>query len=210
MRKSPIVFGLALCCAVPSLVAADEPIARVPAITDPAGDPIVKEMLDAIQARGAKPINLNLVMFNAPALAKASSAAAFAIRFDLKTPRPYRELAIMRAAQNWEGSYEINQHNAMAKACGFSQAQLDGLANWRNGTLFDAKQRALLAYVDQLTTRPGKVDDATFAEFAKHFPMNEIVELTLTATTYMGTAAFTNAIELKIETDGRQTTIGKC
>jgi alkylhydroperoxidase family enzyme len=182
----------------------------VPAVTEASPDPAVKEMFAAARARGGEPINLQLVMAQAPALAKAHQAVAYAIRFDLKTPRPYRELTILRTVQNWDGAYEFNQHRPMALACGFTAAQIDGVAHWREGKLFDAKQRALLAYVDQITKRPGRVDDATYAALAKHFDANEIVELTLTATSYMGTAAFSNAIQLKTETDGRQAVIGKC
>jgi 4-carboxymuconolactone decarboxylase len=190
--------------------AADGPIARVPAVTEASQDPYVKEMFAAVHARGGEPINLQLVMALAPTLAKAHQEVAYAIRFDLETPREYRELTILRTVQNWEGAYEFNQHTPMARACGYSQAQIDGLAHWREGKLFDETQRAVLAYVDELTTRPGRVDEATYAALAAHFKPNEIVELTLTAGSYMGTAAFTNAIQLKTETDGRQAPIGKC
>lgn len=211
MRKILLICAVALACgpALP-IEAADGPIARVPAVTEPASDPAVQAMFDSDRAHGSAPINLQLVMALAPGLATADHAVAHAIRFDLKTPRPYRELTILRTVQNWEGAYEFNQHHAMALACGFTQAQIDGLAHWRDGGLFDDTQRAVLAYVDQLTTRPGRVDDATFAALASHFTPNEIVELTLTAGNYMGTAAFSNAMQIKIETDGRQAEIGKC
>jgi alkylhydroperoxidase family enzyme len=211
MRQSLLaVIALGGLFAAMASGAADGPIARVPVPTDPTTDPAVKEMFDAVKARGAQPINLQFIMAMAPPLAKANQSVAYAIRFDLKVPRPYRELTILRTVQNWEGNYEFNQHRLMALSCGFSQAQIDGLAHWRDGNLFDAKQRAVLAFVDQLTTRPGRVDDATFAELSKHFNPNEIVELTLTSGNYMGTAAFTNAMQLKIETDGRQAAMGKC
>lgn len=212
MRMLKPLAGAALALAVVlPVAAADAPVARVPAVGPDSDDPYVKQMFAEAAARGQKPINLQLVMALAPTIGKAHREAAYAIRFDMKTPRPYRELTILRTVQNWDGAYEFNQHRAMARACGFTEAQIDGLANWReSGGLFDEKQRAVLAYVDELTTRPGKVDDATFAALAKFFPPNEIVELSLTAGTYMGTAAFSNAIELRVETDGRQAEIGKC
>ena len=192
------------------IAAADAPIARVPPVTEQSADPAVKEMFETARARGLKPINLQLVMALAPALSKPQRDEAYAIRFSLKVPRPYRELTILRTVQNWDGHYEFNQHHAMALACGFSEAQIGGLEKWRTNKLFDAKQRAVLAYIDQFTKRPGRVSDRTYAELAKYFPPNEIVELSLTAARYMGTAAFTNAIKLQPETDGRQAEIGKC
>jgi alkylhydroperoxidase family enzyme len=211
MRKL-LVAGSALAAALfaQPIAAADAPIARVPAVTEQSADPAVKEMFETARARGLKPINLQLVMALAPALSKPQRDEAYAIRFSLQVPRPYRELTILRTVQNWEGHYEFNQHHAMALACGFSEAQIGGLAHWRTNKLFDAKQRTLLAYVDEFTKRPGRVSDATYAAFAKNFLPNEVVELSLTAARYMGTAAFTNAIQLQTETDGRQAEIGKC
>ena len=211
MRKFLLIgCTLLVCLFAPPLAAADGPIARVPAVTEANSVPFVKSLFAAARARGTEPINLQLIMALAPKLAKAHQAVAYTIRFDLNTPRPYRELTILRTVQNWDGTYEFNQHRPMALACGFTQAQIEGLAHWRDGSLFDEKQRALLAYVDQLTIRPGRVDDATFSELAKYFNSNEIVELSLTASNYMGTAAFSNAMQLKGETDGRQAEIGKC
>src|SRR5712691_3238090 len=80
--------------------------------------------------------------------------------------------------------------------------------NWRASTLFNDRQRALLAYVDQAAR--GDVDDATFAAFEKFFDTQEIVEITITVDTYVGTALFTRALRIKIEDDGRLTAIGKC
>ena len=211
MRKSCLPAALlGLLVAATSVAAADTPIARIPVPTDPATDPALQQMVDAARARGGQPINLQFLTAMAPPLAKASQAYAYAIRFDLKVPRPYRELAILRTVQNWQGDYEFRQHRPMAQACGFTQPQIDGIATWRESKLFDDKQRALLAFVDQLTTKPGRVDDATFAELRKHFSPNEIVELAMTSTNYMATAAFTNSMQLQTETDGRLTVLGAC
>jgi alkylhydroperoxidase family enzyme len=211
MRRSMMaIAGLASVLCAMNVVAADAPIARIPVPTDPATNAAVKETVDAAKARGGQPINLQYLMLLAPPLAKASQEAAYAIRFDLKVPRPYRELTILRTVQNWHGDYEFRQHQPMALSCGYTQAQIDGLRNWQNGSLFDPKQRAVLAYVDEVTKQPGSVDNATFTELQKYFNPNEIVELTMTATTYMGTSAFTNAMELQTETDGRLTVLGKC
>src|SRR5947208_13660068 len=86
---------------------------------------------------------------------------AYAIRFDTKTPRPLVELAILRTAQLWEGDYEMNQHRPMMRACGYTQQQIEAVGNLRASTLFNDRQRALLAYV--VRAARGGVDDATFA-----------------------------------------------
>jgi alkylhydroperoxidase family enzyme len=211
MRKSGLVCGLAvgLLLALP-VQSADAPIARVPSVGENPSDPILQAMFKDVHDRGGQIINLQLVMGNAPALARAHQQMAYAIRFDAVTPRRLRELAITRAVQLMDGAYELSQHRAMMLACGYDQAQLAALKNWRKSTLFDERERAELAYIDQLVKRRGHVDDATYNGFAKFFNPQEIVEITMTVGSYVGTALLTNAVHLKIETDGRQAAIGKC
>ena len=189
--------------------AADGPIARVPAVQEStATDPDVKAMFESARKRGGQIINLSLIRSNAPKLAKPGSALAYAIRTETKTPRSLIELAIFRTAQLWEGDYEINQHTPMMRSCGYTPAHIEAVSNWRGSKLFDPRQRALLAYVEQAAK--GDVDDAVFAEFAKHFDTQEIVEVTITVDNYVGTALFTRALKIKIEDDGRLTSMGKC
>jgi alkylhydroperoxidase family enzyme len=208
MKSSRIVLGvlLGLIAAVP--LRAEGPIARVPAVSADSPDPEVRAMFENARNRGGQIINLSLIRSNAPKLAKAGSALAYAIRYETKTPRSLIELAIFRTAQLWEGDYEINQHTPMMKACGYTPAHIDAVANWRGTNLFNPRQRALLAYVEQAAK--GDVDDAVFAEFARHFDTQEIVEVTITVNNYVGTALFTRALKIKIEDDGRLTSIGKC
>jgi alkylhydroperoxidase family enzyme len=189
-------------------VRAEEPIARVPAVRADSTDPDVKAMFDSARNRGGQVINLALIRGNAPKISRAASAVAYAIRFEAKTPRPLLELAILRTAQLWAGDYEINQHRPMMRLCGYTPQQIEAVGNWRASTLFDDRQRALLAYVDQAAR--GDVDDATFAAFEKFFDTQEIVEITMTVDTYVGTALFTRALRIKTEEDGRLTAIGKC
>ena len=209
MRTS-ILFALltGLLCAVP-LHAAEGPIARLPAVQDPPADPDAKAMFDNARSRGSAILNLSLIRAHAPKLARPSQAVAYAIRFNTVLPRSLIELAIMRTAQIMNADYEINQHRPMMVGCGYTPGQLASLASWRSGSLFDEKQRAVLAYVEQAVPS-GNVDDATFAELVRLFTPQEIVELTMTIGNYVGTAIFVKALKIKPEDDGRLTVQGKC
>ena len=127
---------------------------------------------------------------------------AQAIRYKSIVPRALRELTILRTAQLMGGNYEVHQHLPAARACGYSQAQLDALAEWQSSNLFNEKERALLGYVDQAVCSRGEVDDKTFAELARLFNAREIVEVTMIAANYMGTAMFTNALRVRIDEPG--------
>ncbi len=208
MKKS-MMTGLLLGLAMIVPVQADEgPIARVPAVQETNPDPIVQQMFANARQHGGQIINLSLIRANAPKLAKAGAGLAYAIRFDTKTPRPLIELAILRTAELYRGAYELNQHRPMMRACGYTPAQIAAVAGWRYSKLFDTRQRALLAYVDEAAR--GDVDDKTFAALKKFFDTQEIVEITIAIDNYVGTALFTRALRVKVEDDGRETAIGKC
>ena len=55
--------------------------------------------------------------------------------------------------------------------------KLEALPSYRTSPLYDARERAALAYVEE-ATRQKHVSDATFAELRRHFGEREIVEIT--------------------------------
>lgn len=55
--------------------------------------------------------------------------------------------------------------------------KIEALPSWRTSPLFDDRERAALAYVEE-ATRHKHVSDATFAELQRHFNEREIVEIT--------------------------------
>jgi alkylhydroperoxidase family enzyme len=73
-----------------------------------------------------------------------------------------------------------------------------------------AAASAVPVHAEGPVARVPDVDDATFADLQKFFDAQEIVEITVTVDTYVGTALFTRALRIKIEDDGRLTAIGKC
>jgi len=186
----------------------EQKVSRLPPLPQPL-DPIMQEMFAKRRAQGGAIINLQLVTGHAPKFSQASSAMAFTIRFDAKTPRPLLELVIMRTAQIVGSAYEINQHTPLIKMCGYSDAQLAALPAWKTSTLFDDKERAVLGYVEQMA-HGGDVDDATFAALQKFFTPQEIVEITYTVGSYYANGLLTKALRIEVETDGRLTVAGKC
>lgn len=207
MRKS-IVLCFVLLAGPISAADVQQKVSRLPPLALPL-DPILKEMFDKRDAMGGAVINLTLVRGHAPKLAKAAEVVAFALRFDAATPRNLRELAIYRTAEIVGSEYEINQHTPLMKMCGFSGEQIAQVATWQSSKLFDDKQLALLAFVEQ-TAHGGNVDDATYANLAAFFTPQEIVEITITVGNYYGTGLMTKALKIDVESDGRLTVAGKC
>jgi alkylhydroperoxidase family enzyme len=181
-------------------------VSRLPPLPE-SSDPALREFFDDTLRRGGQVINLHLALGHAPKMALARRATANAIRFDAVTPRPLRELAIVRTAQIAGSAYELNQHMPMALTAGVTRAQLDALSHWRGSDLFDDRQRALLAYVEAMADG-GEVDDVTFDALARAFTPQEIVELTVTVASYYSTALIIKALRIEVETDGRRTAPG--
>ena len=185
-------------------------VSRLPPMPLPP-DPITQKMFDEQHARGGHILNMHLVNAHAPQLADAKRKMTFALRNQCKASRRMRELVIVRTAALCEQPYELKHHYPMALQCGFTEEQVKAvMGDWRaRESLFEPAERALLAYVDCLCLKRGETPDDVFAEVAKHFSPQEIVELTHTSTTYWATGVFIRAMQIQIDPEDRTTAMGK-
>ena len=109
-----------------------------------------------------------------------------------------RELAILRIAVINKAPYEFDSHIPFALKEGLTQKQIDALGNWEEADVFDAAERAVLAYTDAMT-RDVHVPDAVFAPIPRHFDPREITELTATIAAYNLVSRFLEALEVDPE-----------
>jgi hypothetical protein len=65
--------------------------------------------------------------------------------------------------------------------------------------VFDAKERALLAYIDEFALCDGRIQDATFERLKKHFKDEEILELTYFTGLYQLYAMISRALRLEYD-----------
>ncbi len=147
------------------------------------------------------PPNLYRALGNHAPLAAAWTEFARAIRYESRTPRPLRELMILRGAQLMRSEYEWAQHLRMARKTGVREAQIEALAAWRRSTEFDAGEKAALLLAEAVTA--GDLDDTTYAEVARHFGHAEFVELAMTAAFYAMVARMLDAMRVELEPDAR-------
>ncbi|GGE04963.1 alkyl hydroperoxide reductase AhpD [Gemmobacter megaterium] len=102
----------------------------------------------------------------------------------LSITAPIRELVKMRVSQINGCAYCLNLHAPEARAAGVSQQKLDVLPAWRESPVFDAKERAALAWSEALTRlETTNAPDADYQMLADAFDDRERVELTLIITT---------------------------
>ena len=173
-------------------------MARVPFIDDIA-HPELKPLADRIRAeRGGRLFNLYKVLLNNPRIAEGWLSLFTAIRQQSELPGRYRELAIMLIAVINGAEYEYVQHVPFALKAGLTQAQLDGLPDWRGSSLFADADRAVLEYAEVMT-RSIQVPDPVFAAVARHFDARQTVELTATIAAYNLVSRFLEALKVDHE-----------
>jgi len=110
-----------------------------------------------------------------------------------------RELAIVRIASSANYAYALQQHvPKIAASEGVTVAECEALKDWRNATIFNERERALLAYVDAML-QSRDVPDEAFDGLRKHFSDQEVVELTVTVGVYLMHNRVFTALKVDLE-----------
>lgn len=137
-------------------------------------------------------------------LANAESAFVPWLRFggailtDLALEPLLRELTILQVGR-LAARYEWEQHVPIALAAGATQEQIDALERGEiDAACFTPAQQAVLAFVADMV-RDGEVPDDRYAALATVLDDRRVVEVALTAGTYLGLARIMTA--LRIDSD---------
>jgi alkylhydroperoxidase family enzyme len=184
-------------------------VSRLPPLPKPL-DPLVAQLFDDTRKRGGHILNLHKTNGHAPKLSRAKRPFTYALRNECDTPRIFREIAICRTAINVDCPYELHHHHPFALQAGLNETQFEALKDWRaQAQLFEPAQRAVLAYVDELTLQKGAVSDETFAELARHFNAQEIVEITYNSTSYYASGLYMKALGIQPDAAHKKAAPGK-
>ena len=150
-------------------------------------------------ARGGRLINIYRLMLHSPALANAWFDLNQAVRYGTEIDGQSRELAVIRVAILNGVEYVQRAHGpAYALKEGLTPEQVAALWDWRASQLFNAQQRALLAYTDAITEKIEVTDDV-FDNARKHFSERQIVELTMLIGAYNMLTRFLKALKVDPE-----------
>ncbi|MEO7031737.1 MAG: carboxymuconolactone decarboxylase family protein [Herbaspirillum sp.] len=177
-------------------------MSRLPMLSDQPADQAASNLFDRVRAAagpGFEIPDLYRVLGLAPSMFEAWLDFAWPLRHQAKTPRELRELLILRGAQISNARYEWAHHVPMALAAGVTVAEIEALDTWASTDLFDARQRAVLGLVDEVTRGPG-ASKATIDELRQQaFDSEEIVELVLTASFYVCVTRFLESMDIQVE-----------
>ena len=161
-------------------------------------EPVLKKRLEELWGT---PPNLYRGLANHPAIVAAWTEFANTLRHGSRTPRPLRELVILRGAQLCGSEYEWAQHLNMARKAGVREAQIAALARWKASSEFSEKEKAALALAEAVTQ--GRVTDEVYREAKRHFDHHDYVELAVTAGFYAMVARTLDALGIQLEPDFR-------
>jgi AhpD family alkylhydroperoxidase len=94
--------------------------------------------------------------------------------------RSLLELVKTRASQINGCAYCLEMHTSDARKAGESEARLYLLSAWRESPLYDARERAALAWTEALTLiAESRAPDDVYAEASRHFSEKELVNLSV-------------------------------
>jgi len=98
--------------------------------------------------------------------------------------KPLRELIKVRASQINGCAYCIDMHWKDARAGGETEQRLYGLVAWREAPYYTERERAALAWTEELTLiAEHHVSDKLYEQTRRQFGEQELVDLTLAVVT---------------------------
>jgi 4-carboxymuconolactone decarboxylase len=106
-------------------------------------------------------------------------------------PPKTRELVIMRTAWLVRAEYEWGQHAPLARAAGFTDAEIASIAQGPDGGWND-EYKAVLRALDELR-REAFISDASWAALAKHYDTKQLIEIIYTSGGYAMTVVAGNS-----------------
>ena len=178
-------------------------MARIPLIPRHAATPDVARTYDRLQEAGLeKFLHQAQALGHHPPLLHAVAELLLAYYHDSVVEPRYLELAVLAVSARNTCEYCVIHHTPQAIDSGLSLEQVDAVTagDWRDRDgLFDATDRLVLAYAEQVTADANRVDDELFARLRARFTDQQVLELTMRIATCGFFNRFNDALRLEVE-----------
>ena len=176
-------------------------MARVPYLQNDQVDPKVREMFEKIESGGGQIVNLYRVLAHSPEICRAFIRFGNKVLFKGALPPKLRELAILLVSERTDAHYERSKHREIALESGVPQGQVDAVKTWFDSDAFDATERAVLQYADEVV-RDVRATPKTFDALEQHFNDEAIVELTTLIGFYCMVSRILENLQVELEEGG--------
>ncbi len=152
-------------------------------------------ILEAIEKKFGQSLNLFNTAAHQPDILGGITQINDGIHQDL--PGKLRELAYYTSSQINECSYCSHYHKQAAKSAGVSDQQLAELDNYQESKAFDALEKAVISYAEQLT-KTAAVDKATVATLKESLDDKQLVSLAGTVALANFTNRFNHGLDIEL------------
>lgn len=171
-------------------------MARVP-YPDPFSlSPETRETLDTLP-----PLNIFRMMAGGEGLLRAFTRMGNYLLFKTKLDPVLREIAIIRTGVLSNASYEVHQHERIAREIGMSEALIAAIRQGPEDPAFDDLQRFVMGYTDDVVHNV-RAGEAAFELLRERLSIQELQELTVTIGYYMMVSRFLETFDVDIEAPG--------
>jgi alkylhydroperoxidase family enzyme len=147
------------------------------------------------------PLNIFRMLAGGEGLLQAFTRMGNYILFKSKLDPVLREIAIIRAGVLSKATYEVHQHERIARDLGMSDALIRGIHAGPDDAAFNEVQRSVMRYTDDVV-RNVRASDATFKPLSEKLSLQEMQELTVTIGYYMMVSRFLETFDVDIEQPG--------
>lgn len=110
-----------------------------------------------------------------------------------------KSVALIRIGYGCQSQFVYSQHCKVARAVGLSEEKIAAVPYWGVSNVFDANERAILAYVDATIFENGRVHDQVFDALRTFLDEEQILMLTYTINMYRFHATTTRALKMEYD-----------
>lgn len=107
-----------------------------------------------------------------------------------------KEMVAVRVSHMNRCDYCLNSHTALARRLGLTEPELAGLEKG-DSSIFTGRERAALAFAEQLTKDSNHVSESLFQELRTYFSEGEVIEIAAVAGLFNYFNRFNNALEME-------------
>ncbi len=159
-------------------------------------DQLPESYLALLKSR--QPLNLYRMLPHATAAAEPFLSLGGALLRKSELDPVLREVAILRVGILSGATYEVHQHQRVARSVGMSEYTLAAIESGPDAPAFTPLQRLVMRFTDQLVHHV-KAPDAMFDEARQQLGTRPLAELVLTIGFYMMVCRFLENFEVDIE-----------
>jgi uncharacterized peroxidase-related enzyme len=159
--------------------------------------PDLAALFDKVFAQRGNVPNMFRVMAHRPEIFATMQAHFGAVLNTGTVSTKLKELIIVRTSQVNDTPYCLASHTILARGLGWSDDQLNHLAEWSKRDDFTPAEKAAIRLAETVTRDAHAVTDEQFAELRNHYSEGEIVELLCAIGLFNYFNRFNNALQME-------------